>query len=84
MSRNAYHYSIIRFVPNPVREEALNLGVVLIGAEGQFGHYRMLARIKSRMRLLAPRFDPRLVDSFEDDLQALIGDRWFAASVRRA
>ena len=77
MPRDVYYYSIIRFIPNPVREEALNLGVILVGRDVQFADYRMLARTKTRMRLLAPRFDVRLIESFEDDLRSLVGRRGF-------
>lgn len=73
MPREVYHYSILRFVPNPVREEALNLGVMLIRDEGGYADYRMLARIKTRIRVAAPGFDIRLLESFEADLRSLIG-----------
>lgn len=35
-----YHYSIVRFVPDALRQEAINLGVVLVSAEGKYASCR--------------------------------------------
>jgi hypothetical protein len=51
---SAYQYSVVRFVPDPVRGESVNVGVVVAGEDPQFFGSRFLdPRRSGRVRKLA-------------------------------
>jgi hypothetical protein len=60
-------YSIVKVVPHPLREEALNLGVVVVSEDGTFAEYRFAKGFKERLRALAPDVNPALVEAFVED-----------------
>ena len=49
------YYSILKFVPDPVREECLNLGVVAVTDEKECGG-QFNTRVRSKVHSLAPDF----------------------------
>jgi hypothetical protein len=76
-SNGTFHYSIVRFVPDPLREEAINLGVMLVSADGKYADYQFLHRYKTRIASMAPDFDQQLVEAVYSDLaDALQGRGW--------
>jgi len=64
-----YQYSVVRFVPNVVRDEGVNVGVIIKEAEGAKFVYRFLPR-GATVRRLWPDADERLVNNFAHQLRA--------------
>src|SRR6266511_4000243 len=69
-----FQYAVIRYVPNVVRDEAVNVGVLVRDAErGDFA-YRFLPRSVT-VRRLWPDADRQLVTNFEKQLKQLKGSQ---------
>lgn len=65
---HACQYVLIRLAPNPIRDEAVTVGVALFDArQGGFTGVRLLPDL-SRVRQLAPQFDPAVLEGLEADL----------------
>ena len=67
MPREAMYYSVIRVVPHPVRDEAVNLGVVIVNEAGDYADYRLTGAYKVKLRSIAPDYDTSLVSVFLKD-----------------
>src|SRR5437016_72781 len=65
-------YSIVKLVPHPIREESINLGVVVVSEEGDFAEYRFSRGIRERLRALAPDVNPAIVDEFVEGFGDLL------------
>jgi hypothetical protein len=65
-----FHFSVVRLVPHPLRDEAINLGIVLVSESGQFADYRFRKGYRRKLRALAPDVRPELVERFLDDFEA--------------
>ncbi|MGH9412354.1 MAG: DUF3037 domain-containing protein [Terriglobales bacterium] len=64
----ACQYVLIRLAPNPIRDEAVTVGVALFDAHaGGFTGVRVLPDL-ARVRQLAPQFDPAVLEGLQEDL----------------
>jgi Protein of unknown function (DUF3037) len=64
--RTAYHYAVFRFVPDPIREEFINVALVLTDDRGEYSRLEFNPHTKTRMSQMgAEAFHDRLVDYFE-------------------
>jgi hypothetical protein len=66
-----FQYVVVRFVPNVVRDEAVNVGVLLRAKNDRSLHLRFLSR-NATVRKLWPEADDKIVDSFRKQLTAAI------------
>jgi hypothetical protein len=66
--RTDFAYSIIRLVADPVRDEAINVGVVVTDDQQARGVMRTNARVLSRIRALQPSYSPRSLQAGLKDL----------------
>jgi len=64
-----YHYSVVAFVPHPVREERINLGVVLVADNETESDFKFSRSFRQKLRALAPDVHPRAAESFIDDFE---------------
>jgi len=62
-----FQYSIVRYVPDVVRDEAVNVGVLVRAAEGERFEFKFLPR-SATVRKLWPGADQALVRNFERQL----------------
>jgi hypothetical protein len=63
-----FYYSVVRAVPSATREEAVNLAVVVIAADGSFAD---LASVSAdRVKVLDPLADVRSIELFLDGIRA--------------
>jgi len=62
-----FQYSIVRYVPDVIRDEAVNVGVLVRAAEGQRFAFKFLPR-SATVRKLWPGADQALVRNFERQL----------------
>lgn len=68
MELKRFAYSLVRYVPDVVRGEIVNLGVVVISEEdGQAGS-RFLPRVRQRIGLLDPNADAEFVQELVDGI----------------
>jgi hypothetical protein len=67
---DTFVYSVVRFVPHPIRDEAINVGVVLVSPSGEHVLHRFTRAFRSRLSVLAPDVDPRMVERALSDFQA--------------
>lgn len=65
-----YYYSVVKFVPHPIREEALNIGIVLVSAFSEYTDFRFNTAVRSKLRVLAPDVHYMAVGQFIEDFQA--------------
>lgn len=66
----ACHYVLIRLAPNPIRNEAINIGVALYQPRGGgFAGVKVRPDLDSA-RALSPRFDPAVLAGLEQDILA--------------
>src|SRR5437016_6135928 len=64
--RTAYHYAVFRFVPDPIREEFINVALVLTDDGGEYSRLEFNPHTKTRMSQMgAEALHDRLVDYFE-------------------
>jgi len=63
-----YRYTIARYVPNVVRDEAVNVGILLQGLEGSPFVFKFMPRTAA-VHKLDPRADDSLVRRFERQLK---------------
>src|SRR5438093_13726765 len=63
-----YNAILLRYVPDAVKNEAVNFGVMLIGQDG-FADVRF-TRDWARVRCLDPNADIELLSAFEADIRA--------------
>jgi hypothetical protein len=68
-----FQYSIVRYVPNVVRDEAVNVGVLVRAVDGTAFTFRFLPRA-SAVRKLWPGADQRLVRLFEKQLKNALNE----------
>lgn len=66
-----WEYRLIRYCPDPVRGERLNVGVTLF--DGTRYHFRFLDPA-TRVNYLDPKFDPSLMADLKKDLESHSGD----------
>ncbi len=66
-----FQYVVVRFVPNVVRDEAVNVGVLLRAKDDKSLYLRFLSR-NATVRKLWPGADDKIVDSFRKQLTAAI------------
>src|ERR1700674_2903353 len=62
-----FQYSIVRYVPDVIRDEAVNVGAIVRAAEGQRFEFKFLPR-SATVRKLWPGADQALVKNFERQL----------------
>ena len=62
-----FQYAVLRYVPNVIRDEAVNVGVVVRDLEHQEFEYRFLPR-SATVRKLAPQADQQVVTNFSKQL----------------
>ncbi len=67
-----YYYSVVKLVPHPVRDEPINLGVVLTSGTGDYADYRFTRAFKTKIRALAPDVPPAFVERFIAEFPALL------------
>src|SRR5438445_13547279 len=63
-------YAVVRFVPDVVRDERINVGVIVRDSNNHEFAHRFLPR-GAALRKLAPAADRRLVANFEHELSKL-------------
>lgn len=64
---DSYQFAVVRYVPNVVRDEAVNVGLVLRALDSKAFHFRFLKR-SATVRKLWPDADQALVTHFEKQL----------------
>jgi hypothetical protein len=71
-----YAYSLLQYVPDPVRNERLNVGVLIVGDDVSFFGSRVLPKSEqARLRRLGVEDDFAFLDEFATDLRAeAVGD----------
>src|SRR5256885_12287297 len=50
-----YHYTVLRFVPDPIREEFLNVGLALVDDGGRYSRFGFNTHIERRLGLLGAK-----------------------------
>ena len=57
MNLTIFEYALVRFVPDPVRGEQINLGVIVLAEDSGFARAQFLpkVRLRARMKLLRPK-----------------------------
>lgn len=65
-------FFILRYVPDAVKEECVNVGVVLLEPAGEFAEVRF-TRDWSRVRCIDPQADFEVLEALEADLRARLG-----------
>lgn len=65
-------YSVIQVVPDAVRDERINVGIMLVCPELHFAAVRMTSS-SQRLRQLAPEIDPAVLGAVRADLQHQVG-----------
>src|SRR6266511_6102821 len=68
-----FMYAIIRVVPDPIRDEAINVGVVVTPTEGSGGRMRVSNRVRTRIRSLQPDYGFDALDQTLEDLRHALG-----------
>ncbi len=68
-----YQYVVVRYVPDLVREEGVNVGIIARDLDSSDFAFKFLPR-SSTVRRLVPSADQRLVSNFEHQLSA--SQRW--------
>jgi hypothetical protein len=68
MTLHTFHYAVVRAVPDLSRDEAVNIGLVVLADDGTFADARF-ADI-GRVRQLDPRVNLRSIEVFADGLRA--------------
>jgi hypothetical protein len=63
-------YSVVKFVPHPVRDEAVNVGVVLTAESGEHVHHRFAVAYRKKIAALAPDVDPRTAERAVQDFRS--------------
>jgi hypothetical protein len=69
----SYKYSVIRAVPDPIREEAVNVGMVLIDENKQMVRYKFMRNAESRVKKIAPDFSSESIRAFRRDFEEILG-----------
>jgi len=64
-----FQYSILRFVPDPIREEAVNLGVLVVSEDGNQSTGRFNHQFRGRVRSLASDFPFEQVEATIQSLE---------------
>ncbi len=68
-----FFYSVVRVVPDPVRKEALNVGVIVVDADGPDASAAFLRRFRTKLRLLDPWTEPSVLERLVDNLSSRLG-----------
>src|SRR5689334_1917682 len=63
-------YSVIKAVPHPLREETINIGVIVLALDGSYAETRFAGW--GRVRKLAPDSDVRSMEHFLNGVTALL------------
>jgi len=72
---NTYNFHLLRYVPDPVKDEFINIGVVLVDDAGGALGARMASEDDlRRVRCLHPGADLELLRSFQSQLEAELRD----------
>jgi len=64
---NLFQYTVVRYVPDIIRDEAVNVGVLIKSVEGHRFECRFLPR-SATVRKLSPKADSALVKNFQQQL----------------
>jgi hypothetical protein len=65
---HSYNFAVVKFVPDEIRDEALNAAIVILGAEG------LEVRVTpnpERLRAIAPKLGPDTLDELKKSLESL-------------
>src|SRR3990170_2596180 len=71
--KNKFYFSIIRIVPDPVKFEPVNVGVVVVSADGAIGDLLYNKRIRSRLTPYRLDFPLGSIFATIDDLRQHLG-----------
>jgi len=71
--RRQYEFFLLRYVPDAVKSEFVNIGVVLLGAESDYAEVRF-TRDWRRVRCLDPAADIELLEGLERDLRKQLSE----------
>lgn len=74
MDRKRCNFYILRYLPNPVRGEFLNIGVILRPHETDSSPSIQITRDWSRVICINPQADIELLGSLEEELRQLIAE----------
>ena len=68
----AAFYSVVQYVPSPIRGEVMNVGVVVVMPAADYIGFDFHVR-KTRLSGLSSEFDPALIENFEGSLREWFG-----------
>ena len=68
-----YIYSVLRVVPDPVKNEAVNIGAVVVEADGPRGDIIFTERFKTRVAALRKDFPVAAIVAAVEDLKVFLG-----------
>src|SRR5438105_2314390 len=71
--KRQYEFFLLRYVPDAVKSEFVNIGVVLLGMESDYAEVR-LTRDWRRVRCLDPAADIELLEGLERDLRKQLSE----------
>ncbi len=74
MARQQCEFQLIRYVPDPVKNEFVNIGVVLRTSEGEQRDLR-LTRDWARVRCLDPEADTQMLEALEIEIRQRLRDQ---------
>lgn len=78
----AFHYAVVRAVPDLARDESINVGLVVLADDGTFADARF--GDLSRVRKLDPRINLRPIALFEESITASLPVRGHQATLEHA
>jgi hypothetical protein len=76
MARLKCEFFVVRYVPDPARDECVNIGVLLRAAEGAAGAPTLVrfTRDWSRVRCVDPDADTAMLEALEEELRLRLGE----------
>ena len=72
--RKQCEFQLIRYVPDAVRDEFVNIGVLMRGADGAEAPVVRLTRDWARVRCADPEADTAMLEALEEELRARLGE----------
>jgi hypothetical protein len=70
---NQFAFSVIRVVPDPIKDEAVNVGVVVVSEDGSSGCIRYSDKFRTRINVLKRDFPIASVSAAIEDLKTYLG-----------
>lgn len=67
-------YVIVRFLPDPAREEAINLGVILYCHDTGFVGWRFLKNLKGKVKAVSDDIEAEVVGAYLKDIEKRLED----------